>query len=170
MTPTRYVERWVEGEVAQETLVREAAARATAGCTVDVTGLNVELVRALPVLMPLADEAPRDCAKGARYLVVIDAGGPGNETPPDDPVLSSCAPEPGAGLELERRQDPAVYDVSGRPSPARSTASVGDGTCNLCGRAFSTASAELLSKDGHSIVRCPTCGLIFRSTLPTRRR
>ena len=32
------------------------------GCRVDVTGLNVELVQALPVLVPLADEPPRDCA------------------------------------------------------------------------------------------------------------
>ena len=96
MTPTAYVERWVEGEIAQETLVREAAARAAAGCTVDVTGLNVELVQALPVLMPLADEAPRDCAPGSRYLVVIDAGGAGTATSDQDPLYAACAPEPTA--------------------------------------------------------------------------
>ena len=91
-----YVELWVESEVDQETLVREAAAREAGGCRVDVTGLNVELVRALPVLMPLADEAPRDCAPGSRYLVVIDAGGAGTATSNQDPVYAACAPEPKA--------------------------------------------------------------------------
>jgi hypothetical protein len=89
-----WVEWWADGERAQETLVREAAARAAGGCEVGVIGLNVELVEALPVLMPLADEPPRDCGGEERYLVVIDPGGPGTETPPDDPVLSACAPEP----------------------------------------------------------------------------
>ncbi|HET9288595.1 MAG TPA: hypothetical protein VFO26_13650 [Gaiella sp.] len=88
-----WVEWWVDGERAQEILVREAAARAAGGCEVGVIGLNVELVKALPVLMPLADEPPRNCAAEERYLVVIDPGGPGTETPPDDPVLSACAPE-----------------------------------------------------------------------------
>lgn len=89
-----WIEWWVDGERAQETLVREAAARAAGGCEVGVIGLNVELVRATPVLMPLADEPPRGCVRGERFLVVIDPGGPGTETPPNDPVLSSCAPEP----------------------------------------------------------------------------
>ena len=31
---------------------------------------------------------------------------------------------------------------------------------------FASARHELLVKDGHSIVRCPVCGLVFRSTLP----
>jgi hypothetical protein len=56
-----------------------------------VTGSNVELVSALPVLMPLANEPARLCAPGERFVVVIDwfAG----ETPSDDPVLAACAPE-----------------------------------------------------------------------------
>ena len=85
---------WVDGERDRETVVREAAARWAGGCEVDVTGLNVELVAALPVLMPLADETARGCSKGERFLVVIDFGGPGVATPPDDPLLSACAPEP----------------------------------------------------------------------------
>ena len=89
-----WVEDWVDVERSREALVREAAARTAGGCEVGVTGLNVELVRALPVLAPLADEPPRGCRPGERYLVVIDPGGPGTETPPDDPVLSACAPEP----------------------------------------------------------------------------
>ena len=46
-----------------------------------VTGLNVELVQALPVLVPLADERGRDCRRGERYVVVIDPGGPGTGPP-----------------------------------------------------------------------------------------
>ena len=67
-----WVEWWVEVEQGREALVRESAARAAAGCSVDVTGTNVELVEALPVLMPLADEPPRDCGIGRRVVVVID--------------------------------------------------------------------------------------------------
>ncbi len=40
--------------------------------------------------------------------------------------------------------------------------------CNLCTATFARASAEILVKDGHSIVRCPSCDLVFRATLPTR--
>ena len=89
-----WVEWWVDGENAQEALVREAEARSAGGCRVAVTGLNVEFVQALPVLMPLADEPERDCAPGERFVVVIDAGGPGDETPPSHPVLAACVPQP----------------------------------------------------------------------------
>ena len=87
-----WVQWWVDGEERQGSIVREAAARAAGGCRVDVTGRNVELVDALPVLMPLADEPARDCAPGERFVVVVDwfAG----ETTSDDPVLAACAPEP----------------------------------------------------------------------------
>lgn len=84
---------WVDGERAREALVREAAARAAGGCEVDATGLNLELVAALPVLMPLADERPHGCTTGQRFLVVMDAGGPGTVTPPDAPAMVACAPE-----------------------------------------------------------------------------
>jgi hypothetical protein len=86
---------WVEtafaGEAAQNVLVREAAARAAGGCEVDVIGRNLELAQALPVLMPLADEPPRGCEPGQRFVAVVDwyAG----VTSPDDPVLTACAPE-----------------------------------------------------------------------------
>jgi hypothetical protein len=88
------VERWADVERSRETLVREAAARAAGGCDVGVIGLNSEAVMALPVLMPLADEPASGCAAGERFLVVIDPGGPGTETPLSDPVLAACAPEP----------------------------------------------------------------------------
>jgi len=84
---------WVHGEAAQEAIVREAEARAAGGCPVSVVGANVELVVALPVLMPLADERPRDCDPGERFVVVIDRGQPGTPTPPDNPILAACAPE-----------------------------------------------------------------------------
>lgn len=85
---------WVDSERAQEGLVREAAARAAGGCPVAVVGLNAEFVAALPVLMPLAREDPRDCAPGERFVALLDEGGPGTVTPPDDPVLAACRPDP----------------------------------------------------------------------------
>ena len=91
-----WVEWWRNGERDREALVREAASREAGGCRVDTIGLNVELVQALPVLAPLADEPPRGCATGDRFVVVIDPGGSGTETPATDPVLVACAPEPTA--------------------------------------------------------------------------
>ena len=44
--------------------------------------------------MPLAREPAHDCSGTERYLVVIDAGGPGAVTPPTDPALAACDPEP----------------------------------------------------------------------------
>jgi hypothetical protein len=81
---------WVVDEHAQEELVRESAARRSAGCPVSVTGSNVELVAALPVLMPLAEERPRGCLPDERFLAVIDWGY--GQTPSDDPLLSECGP------------------------------------------------------------------------------
>ena len=57
-----WVDDWADVERDRQALVREAAARSAGGCVVDVIGLNVELVQALPVLAPLADEAGRDVA------------------------------------------------------------------------------------------------------------
>jgi hypothetical protein len=89
-----WVSEWVDSEGAQEGLVREAEARAAGGCHVAVVGLNVEFVAALPVLMPLADERPRGCAPGERFVALLDEGGPGTVTPPDNPVLAACKPDP----------------------------------------------------------------------------
>jgi 2-polyprenyl-3-methyl-5-hydroxy-6-metoxy-1,4-benzoquinol methylase len=47
------------------------------------------------------------------------------------------------------------------PGPVRRS------TCNLCSTEFSAGSGELFVKDGYSIVRCPSCQLVFRATLPT---
>jgi hypothetical protein len=85
---------WVDSEQAQERLVREAEARTAGGCPVAVVGLNAEFVEALPVLMPLARERPRGCAAGERFVALLDEGGPGTVTPPDDPVLAACRPGP----------------------------------------------------------------------------
>jgi hypothetical protein len=84
---------WVDSERTREAIVRAAAARAAGGCQVRVVGLNVELVAALPVLMPLTNEPPRGCAPGERFVVVIDRGAPGTVTPPGNPILAACRPE-----------------------------------------------------------------------------
>jgi hypothetical protein len=89
-----WTQDWVAEQRAQETLVREAAARAAGGCPVGVTGLNTEYVQALPVLMRFAEEPPRGCRPGERFVVVLDHGAPGDATPPSDPVLAACAPDP----------------------------------------------------------------------------
>ena len=39
--------------------------------------------------------------------------------------------------------------------------------CNLCGTAASSARDSLWTKDGHEIVRCPSCALVFRLELPS---
>jgi hypothetical protein len=86
------VETWVTVERDQESLVREAASRVAAGCAVAVTGSNVELVQALPVLMPIAGARPRDCRDDQRFAVVIDwIYGPTRST---DAVITSCGPRP----------------------------------------------------------------------------
>ena len=92
---------WVRIEAAGETIIRDAQARAVGGCPVSVVGANVELVEALPVLMPLADEPPRDCAPGERFVVVIDRGQPGTPTPPDNPILAACAPQAKPDLTVD---------------------------------------------------------------------
>jgi SAM-dependent methyltransferase len=40
-------------------------------------------------------------------------------------------------------------------------------TCVACGTAFPPAPAVAFRKDGFDIVRCPSCGLLFRAQLPT---
>ena len=89
-----WVRDWVDSERAQEGLVRQADARAAGGCPVAIVGLNAEFVAALPVLMPLARERSRDCAPGERFVALLDEGGPGTVTPPDNPVLAACRPDP----------------------------------------------------------------------------
>lgn len=39
-------------------------------------------------------------------------------------------------------------------------------TCNSCGAELRVADALAYTKDGYEIVRCPTCGLLFRATMP----
>jgi hypothetical protein len=81
-------DRWVVDERSQEELVRQSASRHSAGCSISVTGSNVELVAALPVLMPLARATSRGCEKNERFLVVIDwAYGP---TTSQDRSLVAC--------------------------------------------------------------------------------
>jgi SAM-dependent methyltransferase len=39
--------------------------------------------------------------------------------------------------------------------------------CNVCCAGFPADTATLFVKDGHTIVRCPSCKLVFRADLPT---
>lgn len=83
------VANWVAGERLEEQVVREAAVRIAGGCRVAVTGSNVEMVGALPVLVPLAREQPRLCNGHQRFVVVIDGGGSiSNAT--NDRIIRSC--------------------------------------------------------------------------------
>jgi 2-polyprenyl-3-methyl-5-hydroxy-6-metoxy-1,4-benzoquinol methylase len=41
-------------------------------------------------------------------------------------------------------------------------------TCNLCATTFAVAAGRLFEKDGHAIVRCPSCGLVYRASVPSR--
>ena len=83
------VANWVAGERLEEQVVREAAVRIAGGCRVAVTGSNVEMVGALPVLVPLAREQPRLCNGHQRFVVVIDGGGSiSNAT--NDRLIRSC--------------------------------------------------------------------------------
>jgi 2-polyprenyl-3-methyl-5-hydroxy-6-metoxy-1,4-benzoquinol methylase len=58
-----------------------------------------------------------------------------------------------------------VHEVA--PRALRSPVA-GPATCTLCRTTFTSEAAELFVKDGHAIVRCPRCGLVFRARLPTR--
>ena len=123
-----WVAGWVDAERSRETIVRAAAARVAGGCEVRAVGLNVELVAALPVLMPLAHEPPRGCTPGERFVVVIDRGAPGTVTPPDNPILAACRAGADAGRDRRRRRHLPVH--------ALSAAEASTTTCNLCGSAL----------------------------------
>jgi SAM-dependent methyltransferase len=41
-------------------------------------------------------------------------------------------------------------------------------TCNLCGSPFDGIAHTRWRKDGHDIVECPSCGLLFRAEMPSR--
>ena len=86
------VSAWVQEERTQESAVRDAAGLVAGGCAVRVTGRDVELVAALPVLMPLAAEPPRRCRPGQRFVVVLDWHGPGTSTTGNDAILRACHP------------------------------------------------------------------------------
>ena len=41
-------------------------------------------------------------------------------------------------------------------------------TCNNCGAEIAVADARVYTKDGFDIVRCPSCGLVFRAHMPAQ--
>ncbi len=94
------VQDWVAWERAGETLVREGARRQAAGCRVDVTGPDIELVDAYPVLVPFAGSAGGGCETDDVFLVVLTGNYPLDEDP-EDPHLRRC----GTGAEEVLRNE-----------------------------------------------------------------
>ena len=86
------VDVWLARERAQETLVREVAAREAGGCTVTAVGVEAEFVDALPVLRRFVDEPASGCTHGERFVAVVDGDRSSVRTPPTDPVVAACAP------------------------------------------------------------------------------
>ena len=86
------VDLWLDRERAQETLVRAVAARQAGGCTVTSVGVEPEFVQALPVLRRFVHERANGCARGERFVAVIDGDRSSVQTPPTDPALAACAP------------------------------------------------------------------------------
>jgi hypothetical protein len=86
------VEGWLGWERAGEAMVREVAMRGAGGCDVDVTGPDVELVAALPVLVPLAEEEAAGCTEGETFTVVMTGTSPWAEDP-NDPMVVACNAE-----------------------------------------------------------------------------
>lgn len=41
-------------------------------------------------------------------------------------------------------------------------------TCNSCGAETAVSEARVYTKDGFDIVRCPSCGLVFRANMPAQ--
>jgi hypothetical protein len=86
------VDVWLDRERAQEALVRAVAAREAGGCTVTAVGVEVEFVDALPFLRRFTGEPASGCARGERFVAVVDGDRSSVRTPPTDPALTACAP------------------------------------------------------------------------------
>jgi hypothetical protein len=86
------VDVWLDRERAQEALVRAVAAREAGGCTVTAVGVEVEFVRALPVLRRFVSEPASGCVTGERFVAVIDGDRSSVRTPLTHPALVACAP------------------------------------------------------------------------------
>lgn len=85
----RLVDEWVTRESEKEAVVRAVAQREAGGCAVRATGNETELVSALPVLVPHAEEAPAGCASGDRFVVVLSSSGSDDS---GDPLVLACRP------------------------------------------------------------------------------
>lgn len=83
------VDEWVVREAEKEDVVRATAQRAAGGCPFVATGNEVELVDALPVLVPLAVEDASGCARGDRFVVVLSSSGSDDS---GDPLVRACSP------------------------------------------------------------------------------
>jgi hypothetical protein len=85
------VDGWIGWERKHEEIAREVAEIDGPSCAVDVTGPDVELVEALPVLLPLAGGTGGSCEPGGTFVTVMTGTNPGGEDPNDPPVVA-CGP------------------------------------------------------------------------------
>jgi hypothetical protein len=85
------VDGWIGWERKHEEIAREVARIDAGGCPVEVTGPDVELVEALPVLLPLAREKAGGCKPGDTFVAVMTGTSPWAEDPADPPVVA-CGP------------------------------------------------------------------------------
>ena len=83
------VDEWAAREAEKEAVVRATAQRAAGGCAFVATGNEIELVEALPVLVPFAGEEASGCATGDRFVVVLSSSGTDDS---GDPLVRACAP------------------------------------------------------------------------------
>jgi hypothetical protein len=85
------VDGWIGWEKKHEEIAREVARIDAGGCPVEVTGPDVELVEALPVLLPLAREKAAGCKPGDTFVAIMTGTSPWAEDPADPPVVA-CGP------------------------------------------------------------------------------
>jgi hypothetical protein len=85
------VDGWIGWERKHEDIARSVARIDAAGCRVEVTGPDVELVEALPVLVPLVREEPAGCNPGESFVAVMTGTSPWAEDP-NDPTVVACGP------------------------------------------------------------------------------
>jgi len=82
------VDGWIGWEKKHEEIAREVARIDAGGCPVEVTGPDVELVEALPVLLPLAREKAAGCKPGDTFVAIMTGTSPWAEDPADPPVVA----------------------------------------------------------------------------------
>jgi hypothetical protein len=86
-----YVASWVSGERQQEQIVDVVGGLRAAGCEVLLAGREVELIEAIPILIPVANPEPTPCEGDQRFVAVLNWH---YGEDPDDPVIVGCGRAP----------------------------------------------------------------------------